>query len=254
MGINIAVAGKGGTGKTTLCGLIIRGLIEGGKHPVLALDADSNSNLNQVLGVDSINTVGMLREQFKKEAPRMDKGMYKDQVVEMNLQQALAENDKFDLLVMGRGEGPGCYCYANNLFRKYIDILQDNYSYVVMDNEAGMEHLSRRTTQGIDYLVIVSDPSPRGIMTAARIRDLAGQLELKASEELLVVNRVNGDLDPRLIKQVEDSSLKLAAVIGQDEEIMDMDISGQSIFDLSKDNLPLKQVRSLLEQLPIFSK
>ncbi|MDZ7837708.1 MAG: hypothetical protein U5N58_06990 [Actinomycetota bacterium] len=115
-----------------------------------------------MLGVDSVNTVGMLREQFKKEAPRMDKGMYKDQVVEMNLQQALAENDKFDLLVMGRGEGPGCYCYANNLFRKYIDILQDNYSYVVMDNEAGMEHLSRRTTQGIDCLVIVSDPSPGG--------------------------------------------------------------------------------------------
>ncbi len=252
MGTNIAVAGKGGTGKTTLCGLLIRSLIDHNRYPVLALDADANANLNQVLGIDSVTTVGMLREDFKKNAPRMDQGIYKDQMVEMNLQQALVESKKFDLLVMGRGEGPGCYCYANSLFRKYIDTLQDNYHYVVMDNEAGMEHLSRRTTQDIDCLIIVSDPSPRGLMTASRIKNLAGELQLKVGKVLAVINRAPQKLDQRLIDFAKKEALKLAAVIHNDPNIFEMDISSGSVFDLPGDTIALKQANSLLKELNLL--
>src|SRR4030042_5333728 len=157
MNIKIALAGKGATGKTTISALIIRSLIEKNKGTVLALDADPNSNLNEILGIKIINTVGMIREDFKKQAPRLSGGIYKNQLVEMNVHQALVESKGFDLLAMGRGEGPGCYCYANDLFNKYIDILQDNYNYIVMDNEAGMEHLSRRTNSNVNHLIITSD-------------------------------------------------------------------------------------------------
>ncbi|GAG62960.1 unnamed protein product [marine sediment metagenome] len=169
MNVKIALAGKGGTGKTTIGSLIIRSLIEGKKGSILALDADPNSNLNEFLGVNVSNTIGMIREDFKKNAPRLTGGIYKDQLVEMNVHQTLVEGKGFDLLVMGRGEGPGCYCYANNLFKKYIDILQDNYDYIVMDNEAGMEHLSRKTTSNVNYLLIISGPSPKGILTIFNI-------------------------------------------------------------------------------------
>ncbi|MGM0365273.1 MAG: AAA family ATPase [Actinomycetota bacterium] len=252
MGANIAVAGKGGTGKTTLCGLLIRSLTDSGRYPVLALDADPNSNLNQILGIDSVTTVGMLREDFKKNASRMDKGIYKDQLVEMNLQQALVESKKFDLLVMGRGEGPGCYCYANSLFRKYIDTLQDNYDYVVMDNEAGMEHLSRRTTQDIDCLVIVSDPSPKGIMTASRIKGLAGELNLKVGRVLTVINRAPEKLDQRLVDFMDEKGLELAAVINNDPSIFDMDISSGSVFDLPQQSKALEQAGSLLREIGLL--
>ncbi len=252
MGTNIAVAGKGGTGKTTLCGLIIRSLIDNGRYPVLALDADPNSNLNQILGIDSVTTVGMLREDFKKNAPRMDKGIYKDQMVEMNIAQALVENKKFDLLVMGRGEGPGCYCYANSLFRKYIDTLQDNYDYVVMDNEAGMEHLSRRTTQDIDYLLIVSDPSPRGILTALRIKGLASELGLRVDKVLSVINRAPADLDKRVVDFADKEGLDIAAIIYNDPDIFDMDISSSSVFDLPAGSRALGQVGGLLKGLSLL--
>ncbi len=252
MGKSIAVAGKGGTGKTTISGLLIRVLADNGKVPILALDADPNSNLNEVLGVEVKSTVGMLREEFKKNAPRMAKGIYKDQLVEMNIQEALVENKKYDLLVMGRGEGPGCYCYANSLFRKYIEMLQGNYNFIVMDNEAGMEHLSRRTTQDIDYLLIVSDPSPRGIMTAARIRDLAMDLELKVKDIFLIVNRVKDELDKRLEGQIEDNNLKLISVLNYDDDIFEMDISSGSVFSLPASSSALGKSEDILKQLDII--
>jgi CO dehydrogenase maturation factor len=179
MGINIAVAGKGGTGKTTISSLIIRALLDKKSGSVLALDADPNSNLNELLGIKVSRTIGGIVEDFKKEGASLSSStMYKDQMVEMNIHQSIIEGKGFDLVVMGRGEGPGCYCAANNLFKKYIDMLQDNYDYVVMDNEAGMEHLSRKTTHNIDYLLIISDPSPRSILTAARLRDLSRELSI----------------------------------------------------------------------------
>jgi CO dehydrogenase maturation factor len=251
MSIKIALAGKGGTGKTTTGSLIIRSLIEKNKGSVLALDADPNSNLNELLGVSVSNTVGMIREDFKKIAPRMTGGIYKDQMVEMNIHQSLIEGRGFDLLVMGRGEGPGCYCYANNLFKKYIDILQDNYDYIVMDNEAGMEHLSRRTTSDVDYLLITSDPSPKGILTASRIKGLAGELNVNAGRIFLIVCRVNGKLDDRLVNNIEERKLDLLGVINIDNNIYEMDINGRSIFDIPEESPALKQAREMVEKLKL---
>ncbi len=251
MSIKIALAGKGGTGKTTTGSLIIRNLIEKNKGSILALDADPNSNLNELLGVSVSNTVGMIREDFKKKAPRMTGGIYKDQMVEMDIHQSLIEGRGFDLLVMGRGEGPGCYCYANNLFKKYIDILQDNYDYIIMDNEAGMEHLSRRTTSNVNYLLIISDPSPKGILTASRIRDLAGEININAEKIFLVVCRVDGKIDDRLKNYIEERKLDLLGIINIDNNIYEMDINGRSVFDIPKESLSLKQTLEMVEKLKL---
>jgi CO dehydrogenase maturation factor len=251
MNMKIALAGKGGTGKTTTASLIIRSLIGKNKGSVLALDADPNSNLNELLGVSVSNTIGMIREDFKKKAPRMTGGVYKDQMVEMNIHQSLVEGKGFDLLVMGRGEGPGCYCYANNLFKKYIDVLQDNYNYIVMDNEAGMEHLSRKTTNDVNYLLITSDPSPKGILTASRIRDLAQELNIDVGKIFLVVCRVDEKLDDRIKKYIEEKNLDLLGIINIDNNIYEMDIDGRSIFDIPEESLSLKQAETIIEKLKL---
>jgi len=249
MNIKIALAGKGGTGKTTISSLIIRSLIEKKKGLILALDADPNSNLNELLGVAVTNTVGSIREDFKKSAARLARGIYKDQLVEMNIHQALVEGKNFDLLVMGRGEGPGCYCYANNLFKKYIDILQDNYDYIVMDNEAGMEHLSRGTTSDINFLLIISDPSPKGILTASRIRDLSKEMGINVEKIFLIVNKVSGKLDERLNNYIKEKKLELLGLINEDGNIYEMDISGKTIFDIPEDSPALEQIDKMIERL-----
>ena len=253
MSKRIAIAGKGGVGKTTTSGLIIRALIDAGKGIVLALDADPNSNLNEVLGVEVSSTIGKIREDLKKDAPKMTGGIFKDKMVEMNIHQALVESSSFDLLVMGRGEGPGCYCAANNLFKSYIDRLQGNYGWVVMDNEAGMEHLSRRTTNNVDYLLIISDPSPRGIVTAARIRDLAAEIDISAGQVYLIVGRANGKLDGRLEDSIKEKGLDLLGVINTDDSIYDMDLEGSSVFDLPDDNSSLEKVREMLKKTGILT-
>ena len=253
MSKRIAIAGKGGVGKTTTSGLIIRALIDAGKGTVLALDADPNSNLNEVLGVEVSSTIGKIREDLKKDAPKMTGGIFKDKMVEMNIHQALVEGSSFDLLVMGRGEGPGCYCAAYNLFKSYIDILQGNYGWVVMDNEAGMEHLSRRTTNNVDYLLIVSDPSPRGILTAARIRDLAAEIDISAAQVYLIVCRANGKLDGRLEDSIKGKGLDLLGVINTDDSIYDMDLEGSSVFDLPGDSSSFEKVREMLVKVGILT-
>jgi len=249
MGINIAVAGKGGTGKTTVSALIIRVLIEKKNGSVLALDADPNSNLNELLGVKVTKTVGQLVEEFKKNGGLISSGMYKDQMVEMSIHQSVIEGNGFDLLVMGRGEGPGCYCAANNLFRKYIDVIQDNYNYVVMDNEAGMEHLSRRTTHDIEYLLIISDPSMRGILTAARLRDLSKELNINARQIFLIINRVNGEIDRRLLNYISESKFEILGVVNEDRKITNSELSGKTIFDLSSSSKALAQVKDIIKKI-----
>ncbi len=164
MSFLIAMAGKGGTGKTTTAGLFLRYLVEHGKTPVLAVDADANSNFNEVLGLEVEMTVGQAREEMKKGGGLVD--ITKDQLIEMRINQCLVEADGFDLISMGQPEGPGCYCAANNLVAHFMDVLAKNYPYILMDNEAGMEHMSRLTTHAVDLLVLVSDPSWRGIQAA----------------------------------------------------------------------------------------
>lgn len=249
--INIAVAGKGGTGKTTVSALVIRILIESKKGTVIALDADPNSNLNELLGVKVTKTVGGLVENFKKDGAALPKGMYKDQMVEMSLHQSVIEGKGFDLLVMGRGEGPGCYCAANNLFKRYIDMLQKNYSYVVMDNEAGMEHISRKTTTNVNFLFLISDPSMRGILTAARLRDLAKDLKINAEKVFLIVNRINGNLDLKLKEYISEQKFEILGLINSDEAINDIELSGKSVFELPDNSISLNQVKEIIKKLCI---
>jgi len=249
MSIKIAIAGKGGTGKTTISSLIIRNLIAKKNGSVLALDADPNSNLNELLGIEITSTVGQMVESFKKDGAKLSSGLYKDQMVEMNIHKSVIEGNGFDLLVMGRGEGPGCYCAANNLFKKYIDMLQESYKYIVMDNEAGMEHLSRKTTNDVDYLLIVSDPSPRGILTASRLRDLAKELSIRAKQAYLVLNRVDGPIDERLLEIIKKYDLEMIASINSDFDLTETELAGRNIFDLNPKSSALLQVNSLIGKL-----
>jgi len=183
----VALGGKGGTGKTTIAGLLIRYMIRHGMKPVLAIDADSNSNLNDVLGVRLVETLSNAREAMKKAVPS---GMTKDIFMEMKMEEALVESDGFDLIAMGQPEGPGCYCAANNLLTGLIERLMNNYEYLVVDNEAGMEHFSRLTQKDIDLLLLVSDPSRRGLTAACRIMDLVKNLPIRVSETVLIVNQM----------------------------------------------------------------
>src|SRR5512140_1593444 len=199
------MAGKGGTGKTTTAGMFLRYLVEHGKTPVLAVDADANSNLNEVLGLEVELTVGQAREEMKKGGGRVD--ITKDQLIEMRINQCLLEADGFDLISMGQPEGQGCYCAANNLVAHFMDVLAKNYPYVLMDNEAGMEHMSRLTTHAVDLLVLVSDPSWRGIQAASRLKDLAHALKIVVGRSVLIVNRASNGLSDKAAAEISSHGL-----------------------------------------------
>ncbi len=254
MGFSIAVAGKGGTGKTSLCGLTIRYLTERKRGAVLAVDADANSNLNEVLGVPVHATVGRLREDslnaVKSTAPRPG-GMSMEQLFDYQIQQALIESRGFDLLVMGRPEGSGCYCAANNIIRKYMDKLADTYPYMVVDNEAGLEHLSRRTTQDTDLLLIITDPTVRGVMTAGRIAGLVKELALNVKRPVLIVNRAqNGNSeDGTLLRAIEQQGVEFAGFVPADELIFEYDLKGRPLVQLPPDSKALKTYYVLLDKL-----
>ena len=245
MSFTIAVSGKGGTGKTTLAGMILRFLLDQRKGPILAVDADSNANLHEVLGVEVRSTIGEARELMKKDVPT---GMTKDIWFEYKVQESLVESKGFDLIVMGRPEGPGCYCAANTLARKCIDLLTGNYRYIIIDNEAGMEHFSRLTTRDVDLLFVVSDPTRRGILTAARIRDLIHQLDLRILRDVLVINRVQGEPDPDLFKEATHQHLELAGTIPVDELVYQYDLEGRPTFHLPVESESVQAARRIFEK------
>ncbi|HYA90017.1 MAG TPA: AAA family ATPase [Thermodesulfobacteriota bacterium] len=245
MSFAIAVSGKGGTGKTTLAGMIIRFLLDKGKGPILAVDADSNSNLNEVLGVKIRSTIGEARETMKKDVPV---GMTKDIWFEYKVQEALTEARGFDLIAMGRPEGPGCYCAANTLARKCLDLLTGNYQYIVIDNEAGMEHFSRLTTRDVDLLFILSDSSQRGILTASRIRDLIHELDLRIVREVLVINRVRGESGSEIYEEVKKQHLELGGVLPMDEEVYRYDSEGKPTFQLPLESKAVQSARRIFEK------
>jgi len=245
LSFTIAVSGKGGTGKTTLAGMIIRFLLDKGKGPILAVDADSNSNLNEVLGVKISSTIGNAREVMKKDVPV---GMTKDIWFEYKVQEALTEAKGFDLIAMGRPEGPGCYCAANTLARKCLDILTGNYQYIVIDNEAGMEHFSRLTTRDVDLLFIVSDSSQRGILTASRIRDLIHELDLRIVREVLVINRVQDEPGPEIYEEVKKQNLELGGFLPVDEEVYQYDSEGKPTFQLPLESKAVQSARRIFEK------
>jgi CO dehydrogenase maturation factor len=242
----IAVAGKGGVGKTTLCGMLVRYLVETVKNgPVLAVDADPNSNLNEVLGVAVGATIGEARELMKKDVPA---GMTKDVWFEYKVQEAIIEAKGFDLLVMGRPEGQGCYCAANTLAKQSIDTLKSNYAHVVVDNEAGMEHMSRLVTQDIDILYVVSDGTPRGILTASRILGLINELHLNIQNTCTIINRLKEKDAPVLQNLATEKGIKNTAIIRDDEEVARADGEGKSIFQLSLNSVALVDAYGIFER------
>ncbi|MDR0819102.1 MAG: AAA family ATPase [Oscillospiraceae bacterium] len=254
MAYTIAVAGKGGTGKTTLTGLLIHYLSKAGNGPVLAVDADANSNLNEVLGVDIGLTLGELREELERgdlmaESP-IPVGMSKADYTEMKFASALTEMDDYDMLVMGRTQGSGCYCFVNGLLQNQIQKFSGGYKYVVVDNEAGMEHISRGVLPAVDCVLLVSDSSRRGVQAVGRIQQLVKDLRLNPTTMGLIVNRApNGELSDGIKEEIAIQNLNLLAVVPQDELVYEYDSQGIPLVNLPED-APVKiAIKKLIEQL-----
>lgn len=242
----IAVAGKGGTGKTTLSGLVVREMVRVGESPILAVDADPNANLGEVLGTPWAVSVGGLREEAFMGAREIPAGWDKQSWIEYKMHEALAEAKGYDLLVMGRPEGPGCYCYANNLFREYIKTLAKEYAWVVMDNEGGLEHLSRHTTRDVDVMFIVTDPSVRGVRTVERINGLIDELGLVVKQRYMVINRVPAGME--VADLLQHTTVSLAGTVPQDTAVFENDAAGRDLFQLPEEAPIVGAVRQLVEK------
>lgn len=247
----IAISGKGGTGKSTIAALILRWLSENVSQSILAVDADSNVNLNDLLGVQLKETIGAIREEMKSKVNNLPGGMTKQQFLEYKIQSSLVETPAFDLITMGRPEGPGCYCYANNLLRDILNTLGENYDFVVIDNEAGMEHLSRRTTQNIDILLIVSDPFIRGIQAAGKISRLLKELKARVKEKYLILNRVFDSIPKPVKKAVEEEGLKLLHLIPEDKTLLKMDQDGNPIWNIMLKSTAYQAADQLMKKLEL---
>ena len=246
MPYTVAVAGKGGTGKTTVAGLVIRELLREGQSPILAVDADSNANLGDLLGLEAAMTVGGLEADTLKQIRDLPAGMPLERYMSYELHQALVEGQGVDLLVMGRGEGEGCYCVVNHILRHYLDKVQGNYRYVVLDNEAGMEHLSRHVTQGIDLLLIVSDANPVAIRSASRIDALASELGLRIRTRYLVLNNLRGEVPDRVREEISRADLTVLGELRHDEEIAKLNLEMAPLSDLPPETEALSTMEWML--------
>jgi CO dehydrogenase maturation factor len=247
----IAIAGKGGTGKTSIAALLIKLLSE--KGAVLAIDGDPSSNLHMALGLPLEETIGSIREGLLDRQVVERSGMPKPDYLELKVREALVESEGIDLLAMGRPEGPGCYCAANNWLRGSIDRLASHYDYVVIDNEAGMEHISRQTTRDVDILLIISDLSIRGITAAARTKDLIGEMRSRVSMIGLVVNRVRNGIPPQIRQSIEEAGLVLIAAISEDPYILDLEVSGKPLINLPADSPLRKGVLDMAAKVNLIS-
>jgi len=226
----IAVAGKGGTGKTTLAVMIVRWLRDNRSGSILAVDADPAANFADMLGVRAGESIGSVREEMKIRGSDLPAGMTKQRFLEYKTQAGVVETADFDLIVMGRPEGPGCYCYANNLLRDILDTLGKNYDYVVIDNEAGMEHLSRRTTLDVDHLFVVSLPTVTAVRTAGKISRVAHDLAVGVKGKHLILNRMSGEPSAAVARAVEADSLQLAGSIPEDDRLLSWDMAGTPLW------------------------
>lgn len=247
MTFSIAVAGKGGSGKTSVTSLVIRYLKNRKMTPILAVDADANANLGDSLGLTVKETVGAIIASFNEVKMGIPPGMTKEAYLQYRLNQAMVESQGIDLLTMGRGEGPECYCYPNVVLRKTADSLAGNYAYVVMDNEAGMEHLSRRTTQNIDALLLVSNHSVKGVRTLARIRELVAELGLVVKRQFVVINMVPDELAPPIVDEMAKLGLKPDVIIPQDEMIYQYDLEARPLMELPDSSRAVAAVDNLME-------
>jgi len=252
MGIRIAVGGKGGVGKTTLAALIIRSLRKRGMGPILAVDADPNTNLPEAVGLPADTTVGSILAQFIDEKISIPSGMTKESFLKVKMHSAVAEAKGLDLVAMGRGEGPGCYCYPNLILRGFVEDLSGNYPFVVIDNEAGMEHLSRRTSERIDHMLLVSDPAIRGLRSVRRIHELIQELKLDVGRISLVILRAPDPLPSVLQKEVDELGIPLAGLVPPDEQIQAYDLEQRALTDLPDDNPAVEAVDRILRGIEIL--
>lgn len=251
--VTIAVAGKGGTGKTTVAALLVQILAKRGT--VLAIDADPSSNLHMCLGLPQETTVGAVREEAAKKVRSSDfpAGMSKASYLELGVRQTLVESEKVDLIAMGRPEGQGCYCAANNVLRGVIDQLAGNYDFVVIDNEAGMEHISRQTTRDVDILLIMSDPSMRGMATAGMIKGLIEELRPHVGKMGLVINRVEGAIPAAVEKRIKELGIETLAVLPSDKELLDLEPSGEPLTKLSDRSAIKLEITALAKRLGLVN-
>jgi len=251
MTVTIAVAGKGGTGKTTIAALLVRSLAARDLRPLLAIDADPASNLNTVLGLPLERTVGDIREDTseKARAGQLDAGVAKADLLDYEINASLVEGEGVDLLAMGRPEGPGCYCAANSMLRTILDRIAGSYEGVVIDNEAGLEHLSRRTTRDVDVLLIVSDPTVRGLTTAGRVVELIGELKTRVGRHYLIVNRAPDGLAPELEEVIARYGLDLLVTLPDDRLVAEFDAVGSPLVDLPETSAVAVGVENVVDTL-----
>ena len=250
----IAIAGKGGVGKTTLTGLIIQYLGKKGKGPILAVDADANSNLNEVLGVEVEETLGDIREEVARAEMSKDNpippGVSKADYMEFKFDDALIEDDDYDLLVMGRTQGKGCYCFVNGLLQAQLQRLEKNYPYIIVDNEAGMEHISRGVLPNMEVAILVSDCSRRGVQAVGRIAQLIKECDMHPKKVGLIINRApNGVLNEGTKAEIEKQGLTLLGVVPQDETVYEFDCDGTPIVDLPEDSPVRKVIVEIIDNL-----
>ena len=247
MPYSIALAGKGGTGKTTVAGMLIKYLLKKDLTPILAVDADSNANLNEVLGLEVDETLGDARENMKKG--NVPSGMTKDIFISMKLEEAIVESDGYDLIVMGQPEGAGCYCAANSLLTNFLEKLTNNYPYIVMDNEAGMEHISRLTTKNVDLLLIVSDTSRRAVQAATRINQLAKSLNIGVSKSCLIINQAKNSPPDAVFNMINEVGLELAGTIPEDDTVYEFDMNGRPTVEMPEDSISVKAAFEIFEKI-----
>lgn len=255
----VAVAGKGGTGKTTLSALLTTALVRMDKTPILAVDADPNANLNEALGVTYDATVVGTAEEVLQDHGNQPAGVARDRVVEYGLHDALVESRGFDLLVMGHGESAGCYCHANDLLRGFLEKLASGYAHVILDNEAGMEHLSRRTARQMDVLLLAANPSVTALRTVRRIHELIGKLKLDITRQYLVINQLspaqvvsgNGKSLAAELAALEAEGLPVVAEMPYDDKVYEHSVSSTGILNLPDDSRALVAAQNLVRELGI---
>lgn len=262
MTTTIALAGKGGVGKTTIAAMVVKYLSRNTKGPILAIDADPSSNLNMVLGLDLEWTVGDIREDLLHQVQSslsiggaamggLPSGQSKRDYLDYQIRSSVSEGDFFDLIAMGRSEGPGCYCAVNHNLREVIDSISKNYRYIVIDNEAGMEHLSRRTTRDVQHLLIVTDPSQRGIVAAERIASFRNELDIHIENAYLVLNRLQDHqkIPAPLQERIDKLDIPLLGIVPANEELTELEFSGQALFNLDDQSPIYQSVAEMMKQI-----
>jgi CO dehydrogenase maturation factor len=262
MTTTIALAGKGGVGKTTTAGMVIKYLTQSQPGAVLAIDADPSSNLNMVLGLDLDWTVGDIREGLLEKVQdsllaggaamgTLSGGVSKREYLDYEIRRSVSEGDRFDLVAMGKPEGPGCYCAVNHNLREVVDSISKNYRYVVIDNEAGMEHLSRRTTRDVQHLLIVSDPTQRGLVAAERVAGFQKQMDINIENTWLILNRMPGEMPAPLKAKIEEIGIPLLGVIPSDMKLVEFEFSGRPLIELGDDSPVYTAVAAMMKKLDL---